>query len=52
LLGASGAPIDPRLAAMIDAWPNLTEPMKDAVAGMVEAAAGKKIMRHENEIVK
>ena len=32
---------DARLGALIDGWASLSEPMKDAVAGMVLAAGGK-----------
>jgi hypothetical protein len=44
LLGAFAvkiAPLSPDLAALLTAWPALPDPLKAAVAAMVEATSGK-----------
>jgi hypothetical protein len=33
-------PIDPALAALIDAWPTLSEPLRAGILAMVRAAGG------------
>ena len=37
-LGAENAPIDPELAAVVDAWPALPEAIKAGILAMVTAA--------------
>jgi hypothetical protein len=37
-LGAREAPIDPRLAAVVEAWPTLPEAIKVGILAMVQAA--------------
>lgn len=37
-LGAREAPLDPELAAVVDAWPVLSAAMKAAILAMVKAA--------------
>lgn len=38
VLGVGGAPIDPDLAAVADAWTGLPTPIKAAILAMVRAA--------------
>ena len=37
---AKPAPDDPRLAVLVEAWPDLPEPIRRAVLAMVEAGRG------------
>jgi hypothetical protein len=37
-LGAREAPADPDLAAVVDAWPTLREPIRAGILAMVRAA--------------
>ncbi|MCC7085296.1 MAG: hypothetical protein IT427_09845 [Pirellulales bacterium] len=37
-LGAQNAPLDPELAAVVDAWPTLTAEAKAAVMGIIDGA--------------
>lgn len=39
-LGAQNAPLDPDLAAVVDAWPKLPEAIKAGILAMVKAAGG------------
>lgn len=39
-LGAQTGPNDPRLAAVIGAWPSLPEPIKAGILAMIRAAGG------------
>lgn len=41
-LGAREAPSDPELAAVVDAWPTLAEPIRAGILAMVRAAGGAK----------
>ena len=44
-LGAQEAPLDPELAAVVDAWPALPEAIKAGILAMVETTAGAKQRR-------
>jgi hypothetical protein len=37
-LGAPMAPLDPDLAAVVDAWPTLPEPIRAGILGMIRTA--------------
>jgi hypothetical protein len=39
-LGAQNAPLDPDLAAVVDAWPALPAAIKAGILAMVQAAGG------------
>jgi hypothetical protein len=39
-VGENPRPIDPDLAALIDAWPTLPAPLKTGIMAMVKAAGG------------
>jgi hypothetical protein len=39
-VNAQTQPIDPALAALIDAWPTLPEPIRAGILAMVRAAGG------------
>ena len=43
--GAQEAPLDPELAAVVDAWPALPEAIKAGILAMVETTAGAKQRR-------